>query len=121
VPEDSLIIRFAEGAEIDCRALGKAADTGDPFALGELDRIAESFGIGIANILTLFHPECIVIGGGVSNLGKLIIDPIRKYAERYAFAPCSTGFSILPCSFTEDAVLIGAAIVASERIMEAKL
>ncbi|MCL2814286.1 MAG: ROK family protein [Oscillospiraceae bacterium] len=116
VPKDSLMAEFAKTDEIDCRTLGRAANSGDAFALREIDRIAESFGLGIANILTLFHPEIIVIGGGVSNLGDLILNPIRKYAKHYAFEPCKTGFSILPCGFTEDAVLIGAAIMAAERI-----
>jgi glucokinase len=115
-----MIIKFAERSKIDCRTLGKAADAGDTFALGEIDRIARSFGIGLANILTLFHPERIVIGGGVSNLGELLLQPVRKYAEHYTFAPCRA-FSILPCGFTEDAVLIGAAIVAAERMTGVKI
>jgi len=116
VPDNSLVLKFAGTGRPDCRALGKAANAGDAFALAELDRVAESFGIGLANIITLFHPEVIVIGGGVSNLGELILGPVRRYAAQYAFEPCKTGFSVLPCSFTEEAVLIGAAMVAAERV-----
>ncbi len=69
VPASSVLAQMAQGGPLTCRHLGQAAEAGDAFALAEIDRVAESFGLGLGNVLTLLHPQRIAIGGGVSNLG----------------------------------------------------
>ncbi len=111
VPAASALWQFSGGGAVTCAHLGQAAQAGDAFALEEIDRVARSFGIGLANVLTLLHPERIAIGGGVSNLGETLLAPIRRYARQYAFEPCKDGFEILRCTYTEEAVPLGAALL----------
>ena len=61
------------------------------------------------------HSYCIAIGGGVSNLGELLLAPMRRYAKAFAFEPCKQGFEIVRCVYTEEAVPLGAAMLAAER------
>ncbi|MCE5343437.1 MAG: ROK family protein [Eubacteriales bacterium] len=115
VPAASALRQIAEGGRFSCKQLGQAAAAGDAFALEEIDRVAKSFGIGLGNVLTLFHPERISIGGSVSHLGELLLAPLRRYAKTFAFEPCKNGFEIVKCIYTEEAVPLGAAILVANR------
>ena len=115
VPPTSSVISLAKGSPVTCKHLRQAAEAGDAFALMEIDHMAKSFGIGLANVLTFLHPERIAIGGGLSHFGDLLLDPIRRYAAEYAFEPCKKGFEIVQCTYIEQAVPLGAALLASNR------
>ena len=99
-------------AAITCAILGQAARNGDPRALQEIDQIAKSVATALANAVTLFHPEKIALGGGVSLLGDVLLQPIRRYAGQFAFGPFQGKFQIVPCQLAESVVLAGALLLA---------
>ena len=115
IPEDSLIHKMGGP---DCRSLGKAAYAGDTFALKEIDCVARSFGTGLSNIVTLFHPERLAIGGGVANIGPLLIELIAKYVGEEVFEPLNRDFEVLQCKFKDNAVLVGAVMLAAKTSIE---
>ena len=53
------------------------ARAGDPLAVGGMARIGRYLGIGIANAVTVFTPDRVVIGGGLAAAGRLLLDPIE--------------------------------------------
>lgn len=102
---------------IDGKAVGEAAQAGDPFALTIVRQAGRYLGLGIVNLLHLFSPEAIVIGGSVSKLGELIFAPaITTMHERIldpAFIPPNL---LRPAHFGDDVCLLGAAIYARQRL-----
>ncbi len=60
------------------RTLAKAAAERDRGAGEAIRRAAEYLGIGAANVVTCLHPELIVFGGGVAELGDLLLEPVRR-------------------------------------------
>lgn len=116
VPEESRIYAMCGGqvSKANCRMLGKAAEQGDAFALEELDCIGHSFGIGAANVVTLLGVDTIALGGGVANLGKWILKPIQKYAEKYVFISGKERYKIVICELLDDNVPVGAALYARD-------
>ena len=78
----------------------------------ELDRIASSFSIGLANILALGGIQKIVIGGGVAKMGEILFSRIRKFTEEYAFVANQGTYVIEPCRLMDDAVIAGALLAA---------
>ena len=58
---------------------------GDAFALGEIDLFARSYAIGLGNMMTSVSPDLVAVGGGVANLGEIILEPVRKYVNEVAF------------------------------------
>lgn len=100
------------------RHLGEAARLGDVFALQEIDRIAGSMGIGLANVLSLTSVERIAIGGGVSNLGELLIEPIRKHTQRHAFVSNQGRYAISKCELGDQVVLVGAILLARQAVIK---
>ena len=104
-----------DAAGLTCAMLGEAARLGDGRALEEIDRVAKSIGTAMANAVTLFHPEKIALGGGVSLLGDVLLGPIRAYADQFAFGPFQGRFEIVPCQLGESVVLAGALLLNAER------
>lgn len=101
-------------AKLTCALLGEAARLGDPVALGELEQVAKGVGTAISNVITLFHPECVAIGGGVALLGDILLDPIRNHIEQLVFKPYRGRYKVVPCVLGESVVLVGAALMAAD-------
>ena len=116
IPKDSLLYTMCEGevANANCRMLGKAAEQGDLFTLQELERIGYSYGIGVGNVVTLLGIDTFSIGGGLANLRKWILEPIKKNAEKYAFISGKDRFNVVICQLLDDNVPVGAALYARD-------
>jgi glucokinase len=63
-----------------------AAREGDPLSIELLADVGHWLGVGLAGMAAAFDPACIIIGGGLSEAGELLIDPTRQ-----AFARSLTG------------------------------
>ena len=62
-----------------------AAKSGDAFSKEIVDKIGEANALGFANVINLYDPEIITVGGTVALKNEdLVINPIRKYVENYA-------------------------------------
>jgi glucokinase len=72
-------------SSLTCAILDETVRRGDAFATTEIDRIARSSVIALSNLLTLVSPDTVAIGGGVANLGDLLLDPIRRFTEKPVF------------------------------------
>lgn len=55
-----------------------AAASDDPAIRSALVRAAEYLGIGVANVITILHPDLVVLGGGVAEIGPLLFDTVRE-------------------------------------------
>ena len=73
---------------LSSKAVFDAAKEGDEFALSIVDGFGKTLGEAIAAITTVVDPEVIVIGGGVSKAGAIIIDVVQKYYAAAAFHAC---------------------------------
>jgi glucokinase len=60
------------------RLIGEAAAAGDAGCRDVLERYGGYLGIGVANVVTMLHPQLVVLGGGVSALGDLLLTPVRR-------------------------------------------
>lgn len=67
---------------------------------------------GVVNIVNVFQPEIICIGGGVSNAGEKILKPIRKAIKNYSFARFGKKQTeVQIAKLGNDAGIIGAALL----------
>ncbi|MEJ2560635.1 MAG: ROK family protein, partial [Anaerolineae bacterium] len=79
----SSILPLAEDdpQRITAELVGRAATQGDPLAIELLQQAGFYIGVGIVNLMNLFNPGIIVIGGGVSQVGNLLFEPIRQTVQ----------------------------------------
>lgn len=72
-----------EVAEITGPLITAAAQDGDAFAVARLAELGDWIGQGIATLAAVLDPNVVVIGGGVSEAGDLLLDPIRSSFENH--------------------------------------
>jgi len=84
---DTTILDFAEGKidRVTAQTVQSAAEQGDPLANEMILKTAYYLGVGVANLINIFNPEMIVIGGGLSNMGERLFKPAHKVVEERAF------------------------------------
>ena len=61
----------------------QAARDGDPFALERLAELGDWIGQGVASLAAVLDPNMVVIGGGVSEAGAVLLDPVRASFEAH--------------------------------------
>jgi len=64
------------------KVMAAAAEAGDNEVRQVLVRCAQYIGIGAANVVTTLHPALIVLGGGVAEVGPLLLDTVRETVHR---------------------------------------
>lgn len=101
---------------ITAEAVCQAAAAGDRHAVLLLDETARILGVAIANLIHLFNPDVIVIGGGVATAGELLFTPLRAEVKRRAFRSATRACRIVPAELSATAGLIGAAGVFKQTV-----
>ncbi len=74
--------------ELTAKDIFDEAKKGDEIALGLVDEVCEILGAALSNISCVVNPEVIVIGGGVSKAGDILIEAIQKHFIETAFHAC---------------------------------
>ena len=112
-PGSRLARMAAEGTTITGQHVTEAARAGDRASREALERIGTLLGVGIANAMNVFNPEVVLLGGGVSAAGDLLLVPAREEARRRARPP-SSGARVEIAHLGQEAGMIGAALLARE-------
>jgi glucokinase len=118
----SLVRDLAGGKleNINAGMVSEAALQGDQAALELLHQTGIYLGVGVTNILHLFNPEIVVIGGGVSQVGSLLFDPIREVVAQRAMKASREGVPIVPTELGDDIGLYGAIALVLQNFEEAR-
>ena len=102
---------FADG-----RAAVEAAREGDREACGIVDLIGRRLGVGIANAINAFDPDQVVIGGGVSAAGHLLLEPARETAADFTLTGVGAQTEIRLARYGAEAGVRGAALLAGQEV-----
>jgi glucokinase len=94
----------------------QAARAGDPIARRVMKEMGRILGIGMANLINIFNPEMIVIGGGVKDAWNLFIDATRDEIMKRAFSGPARRTRIVPSLLGDDAGMVGAAAAALQKL-----
>jgi glucokinase len=90
------------------------ARTGDRASLRALEILGERLGIGIANAVNTFDPLEVVIGGGVSAAGELLLEPARRTALQHIVPGAGSATKIRLARHGPRAGVLGAALIAAQ-------
>lgn len=87
LPHDASVL---DGGELSAKAIFDAGRKTDALALRVLDRYFELMGKFLATLCCIVDPDVIVLGGGVSRAGQMLLDGISEPMQKHAFSPCRT-------------------------------
>jgi glucokinase len=109
--ERSSIIELTNGRleNITAETVAIAARRGDQLAADIVAKAANYLGIGLANLVNIFNPELIIIGGGLSKMGDMLLKPARKVLKERAFRLPARTVHIVRARLGSNAGIIGAA------------
>ncbi len=116
-PGGDLARRAADAGGLSTAVVIDAALGGDPAVVSVVTDMGVRLGIAVANIMGPFRVERVVVGGGLSTLGELLLEPMRRTCEE-ALAPC--GFLRAPeialAEYGKLATVVGAALLARQSL-----
>lgn len=87
----------------------ETAAAGDTVAKGIIEETGFLLGVWLASMLTLLDPDAVVIGGGVSQIGKPLFDKIRATIPHYTINRQAKNTPLLPAKLQKDVGIFGAA------------
>lgn len=95
--------------KVEAKDVFDCAKEGDAFSLDIVDYEAEYLAMGIGNVLNLINPEKIILAGGVSLAGDILLDRVKEKLPRYAMSVAiENGFSIELGILGNDSGIYGA-------------
>ena len=104
-------------SQVKSRALSRALAKGDPLVVREMKREARYLGIGVANLVNLFSPRMVILGGGVVEAMEMwLIKQVRRHVLRYALDHAMADVEIVPAALGDDAGILGCAVLVEERL-----
>ena len=96
--------------------IANAAYAGDKLALELFEDSGRYIGIALANLINLFNPGMIVLGGGVASVGELIMKPLHETVRSRSLLASYEQTQIVVGQFGREAVALGAAILVLQEV-----
>jgi glucokinase len=113
-PDTALGHALEAGRELTGPLITELANAGDPVACGAIETIGRALGVGIANLVNIFNPQVVVIGGGVIAAGELLLAPAREVMLERALSPGKDVVRVEAARMGPEAGMIGAALMARD-------
>ena len=107
----------ADPSSITARTVANAAADGDDVAADVIKTAGRYLGLGIVNLVNLFDPHAIVIGGGVAQAGSLLFSTIRTVVEERSLSRHSREIEIHPATFGTRASVMGAVSLVLDEVL----
>lgn len=104
---DGVYTSLSKLETITAKEIISAAAEGDKFAFGAVTEMAERLGVGVANVINIFHPERVVLSGGISKAGDLLTTPIRQVVRSTALSTHAQGCEISVSPLDEYSAAMG--------------
>ncbi len=114
---DSLLARvLAEKKRpLTAKDVADAARTGDPLAHRIFQDAAAYLGLGITSAIHLLNPDIVILGGGLTNTGRLLFEPVRRVVAERAQEHLASHVPVVRAGLGKKVGLYGALAVALER------
>lgn len=108
---DSIISDLSGGdmANVDAQMVAIAARQGDSLAVEMIETTAYYVGVGLGNLINIFNPSTVVIGGGLTKIGEPLLVPAARIAKERAYVTAAGDVDIRTALLGDDSPLLGAA------------
>jgi glucokinase len=101
-----------DAGRVTTKEMAAAARAGDANVADAITRAARYLGIGVANVVVVIHPDLVVLGGGVAQIGDLLFDTVRQTVRQRVGMFPTDNVVILPSELGENAGALGGIALA---------
>jgi len=115
--ERSSLTKILNGkvGNITAEEVSLAAQNGDSLALEVISQAATYLGVAMVNLVNIFNPEMIIIGGGMAQMGDLLLNTARQVVKERAFPLSAQAVRIVTAQLGDNAGVLGAAVFARQQ------
>lgn len=114
-PESAMVKVAEEEGKVSGRTAFNAAKIGDKTGQEVVDYFIKNLACGIINTINIFQPEILCIGGGVSNEGDTLLNPLKNRIEKEVYSKNSRNNTrIMLCTLGNSSGIIGAALLGRQ-------
>lgn len=119
----SSIMELVEGdiSRINAKIFRLALTEKDALAISILEETASYLAAGMVNLIHLFNPEVIILGGEIAFENELLIEKVREYVSEYAHGILTEELELRPNSLGEDVEVVGAAAILLQNTFQFSL
>ena len=107
-PASALARTAGESVGGEAKHLALALKTGDAAAKRILQETAEDLAFGLSHVVHLFHPQTIILGGGLAGVGEPLRGAVEGELRRFIMDAFAPGPRVVLAALGEDAVPVGA-------------
>lgn len=93
---------------VNARTVALAAEAGVPVARAIVQNAAEALGVGLVNIIHIFNPDVVILGGGVTQMGPMLLEPALHVVQERAMKVPREAAHIVLAQLGHNVGLIGA-------------
>ncbi len=104
---------FKDG-EVSAKSIMDAAREGDPLGVRIRDTVVDALARAIAGFAHIFNPQVVILGGGVSRAGDVLLEPLKMRVNEYLMPSFVGTFEIVISPLKDRAGVLGAASIALE-------
>ena len=116
-PKDSPLWTLVDGDldKVSGRTAFDAMRQGDPIGKEIVDEYIKYLSVGIVDMINIFQPDILCIGGGISNERETLLAPVRDFVAKEQYAMNSSKKTkVCRAELGNDAGIIGAALLGKE-------
>ncbi|MFJ5758009.1 ROK family glucokinase [Neobacillus sp. NPDC093182] len=114
--QGELAVIFANNGKVTAKDVFDSARNGDELATKVLDEVTFHLGFALANIANTLNPEMIVLGGGVSRAGDILLDSIKVNFSKFTFSAARETTNLSLATLGNDSGAIGAAWLIKNKL-----
>ncbi|UCH33033.1 MAG: ROK family protein [Armatimonadota bacterium] len=89
----------------------ECASEGDGLCVEVMAETGHYVGVGLTNLITLYNPEVLVVGGGIAQAGEVLLAPARRVVAARAMMVPASSARIVPAELGDDAGIVGASVL----------
>lgn len=110
--------RVKRGEEITTDDIIQAVADEDMLCIDLVEQLGMELGRQLANMINIFNPQAVIIGGTLARVGDVLIPPVRQAIQKYALKLISRDMDVLTSRLLDDAGVVGSCMIARHKLFE---
>jgi glucokinase len=114
--EQGISTVLAKSKHVTAQDVSEAAAAGDAVALRVWNETTELLGQAVTDLVNVIEPDAVILGGGVTRSGAMLLDPVRRAVKTTGMGPARDAAEVMLAGLGDVVCVIGAAAIAHDAL-----